>query len=269
MLWEERSLSTIYPLMMLVISTAALYGGGVVLNDVFDAALDKVERPERPIPSGLISKISAAVLGVLLLLLGIGAAAISHRENYFNPSLILAATIAIAAVIYDKWAKHHPVAGPLTMGLCRGCNLLLGMSVVAHALEYYWYFAIVPMIYIAAITMISRGEVHGGKKSTLYLASALYIVVVCCILYYAFSNITLDRTLPFLLLFALMIFIPLQKAIIKPDGPRIGKAVKSGVIGLIAMNASWAAASGDIYFALLIIVLLPISLLLARAFAVT
>lgn len=49
----------------------------------------------------------------------------------------------------------------------------------------------------------------------------------------------------------------------------IGKAVKSGVIALIAMNAAWAAAFGDLYFALLIIILLPVSLLLARMFAVT
>ncbi len=41
---------------LLVLATIGLYGGGVVFNDVFDAALDKVERPERPIPSGLIQK---------------------------------------------------------------------------------------------------------------------------------------------------------------------------------------------------------------------
>ena len=43
-------------IILLILSTAFLYGGGVVMNDVFDADLDKVERPERPIPSGLIKK---------------------------------------------------------------------------------------------------------------------------------------------------------------------------------------------------------------------
>jgi 4-hydroxybenzoate polyprenyltransferase len=252
-----------------ILSTSCLYGGGVVLNDVFDAELDKIERPERPIPSGLISKGSAAVFGTLLLFIGIIAAAFANIENRYPVSLILAIIIALAAVVYDKWMKHHNFLGPLTMGFCRGCNLLLGMSLIPGALQLYWYLALVPVVYIAAITMISRGEVHGGKRTTLYLAAAFYIIVVLAIVCISFLNNTLVKTIPFVALFSFLIFIPLQKAILKPEGPNIGRAVKAGVIALIAMNAAWAAAFGDLYFALLIIVLLPLSLLLARLFAVT
>jgi 4-hydroxybenzoate polyprenyltransferase len=35
----------------LLLATAALYAGGIVLNDVFDREIDKLERPDRPIPS--------------------------------------------------------------------------------------------------------------------------------------------------------------------------------------------------------------------------
>ncbi|MGB3292783.1 MAG: hypothetical protein WBB01_07355, partial [Phormidesmis sp.] len=38
-------------LVWLLLATTGLYAGGVVFNDVFDAELDTVERPERPIPS--------------------------------------------------------------------------------------------------------------------------------------------------------------------------------------------------------------------------
>src|SRR3954447_3256538 len=55
------------PVVLLALSTTGLYGGGVVFNDVFDAELDKIERPERPIPSGLIAKRGAALLGAILL----------------------------------------------------------------------------------------------------------------------------------------------------------------------------------------------------------
>jgi 4-hydroxybenzoate polyprenyltransferase len=266
---EEKSFRPFIPILLLIISTAGLYGGGVVLNDVFDAELDKIERPERPIPSGLISKTSAAVFGVLLLIIGIIAAGLSDRENIFSFTTLIALVIALAAVAYDKWAKHNSFLGPLTMGFCRGCNLLLGISIVTFALQQLWYIALVPLVYIAAITMISRGEVHGGKKTTLYLAAFLYIIVLFSIVLFSAKNNTLEKTVAFLILFALMIFLPLQRAIIKPEGPRIGKAVKGGVIALIAMNAAWAAAFGDIYFAAAIIILLPVSLLIARAFAVT
>ncbi len=55
----------------------------------------------------------------------------------------------------------------------------------------------------------------------------------------------------------------------KPDGAKIGRAVKSGVIGLIMMNASLAAAFGDLIIAGIILLLFPVSFLLAKAFAVT
>ena len=257
------------PVILLVISTIGLYGGGVVFNDVFDAELDKVERPERPIPSGLIPKRSAALAATFLLVIGITAAAVVHPQGLLSASGILAIATAAAAVVYDKWGKHHSVLGPLNMGLCRGLNLLLGISIWPEALSHYWFLSLVPILYIAAITMISRGEVHGGKKSTLYGAVALYSIVIVSILVMAYINHHLAPATVFLMFFAGMIFPPLQKAIKEPKGPLIGKAVKAGVIALILMNAAWAGAVGALYLAIIILALLPLSIGLAKLFAVT
>jgi 1,4-dihydroxy-2-naphthoate octaprenyltransferase len=256
------------PIILLCLSTVGLYGGGVVLNDVFDAELDAIERPERPIPSGLIAKKNAALFGSLLLLIGIVAAAFVH-PYFISSATLLAIGIAVASVLYDGWGKHHAYLGPLNMGLCRGLNLLLGVSIVLHALQSFWYLGFVPVIYIAAVTTISRGEVHGGKKRVLYFAAFLYSLVLFSILGVAYQNGHLLPALLLILLFAFMIFNPLQKAIQHPVGARIGKAVKAGVLSLIVMNAAWAAAFGQPYLALVILMLLPISLGLAKLFAVT
>lgn len=263
--WNGVSVSST---LLLVLSTIGLYGGGVVMNDVFDAELDKVERPERPIPSGAVSKEAASFLGVALLVMGVVAAAFSHPANVFSLSAVLAFVIAVAALVYDKWGKHQFYLGPVNMGLCRGLNLLLGMSLFPAAVAHYWWLGLVPVTYIAAITMISRGEVHGSGRRTLLGAVAMYAAVVMVILCIALANHALNA-IAFLLLFCFMIFFPLQKAIRRPKGPLIGKAVKAGVIALIVMNAAWAAAFGSFYFALCILTLLPLSLLLAKAFAVT
>ncbi len=256
------------PVLLLVVSTIGLYGGGVVFNDVFDAELDKVERPERPIPSGLIPKKAAAWFAFLLLLMGVVAAALVHK-SILSISTGLAIAIAIASVVYDKWGKHHSFLGPINMGLCRGLNLLLGMSILPQGLEQYWFLGFVPIVYIAAITMISRGEVHGGRKNTLYGAVFLYVVVLLALLKLSYNKGNLLLALLFIIAFAVMIFRPLLKAIKNPIGPRIGKAVKWGVLALILMNAAWAAAFGAFYVSLVIILLLPLSLLLAKLFAVT
>lgn len=261
---QSFSLQNLIPVLLLCFSTIGLYGGGVVFNDVFDATLDKTERPERPIPSGLIMIGEAATLGASLLLAGIAAAFLASFA-----SGILAIAVAASALIYDKYGKHYSFAGPLNMGLCRGLNLLLGISIVATAVNNWWYLALVPILYIASITMISRGEVHGGSKRILYLASLLYVVVIGLILYFAFALGGILFAAVFLLLFAWMIFNPLVKAINEPIGKNIGKAVKAGVLALILMNAAWAAAFGSLYLALIIILLLPLSLKLGKIFAVT
>jgi 4-hydroxybenzoate polyprenyltransferase len=248
----------------LIIATIGLYGGGVVMNDVFDAELDAVERPERPIPSGLISKAEGIVLGLVLLTAGIFCAFLVSPL-----SGVLAFTITVAALLYDKWGKHHSVLGPLNMGICRGLNLLLGLSILPVQVGEYYYLALVPIIYIAAITMISQGEVHGGKRSTLFIAAALYLLSMASILYVASAREQAIATLIFIVIWALMVFLPLKKALRKPEGRMLGRAVKAGVLALILMNAAWASAFGVTYLALMIVLLLPLSILLAKVFAVT
>ena len=250
--------------LLLCISTIGLYAGGIVFNDIFDAELDKVERPERAIPSGAINIGEAIILGSVLLLLGIISAL-----SFSTISGALALMITIAALTYNKFSKHHLFIGPLNMGLCRALNLLLGLSIVPIALEEWYFLGIIPLIYIFSITMISQGEVHGGSKKNLYIGGILYLIVISAILYYSLIQFKVLLTLVFILPFAIMIFKPLFKAIQKPIGKNIGKAVKAGVISLILMDAAWAAAFGFLYAAIFIACLLPLSIWLSKRFAVT
>jgi 4-hydroxybenzoate polyprenyltransferase len=249
---------------LLVVSTLGLYGGGVVMNDVFDAKLDGIERPERPIPSGKVPLSSATVLGISLLLLGILAAAMFSLQ-----SGMIAIIVALLTILYNRFAKHHVFFGPLTMGMCRGGNLILGMSVLPESFQSWAWVALFPIIYIGAITLISQDEVHGGKKTTLYIAAVFYGIVLLSQLKLANEHGNLLYTVPFVLLHAWFIFRPLWNAMQNPIGPLIGKAVKAGVISLIVMNASWCVAFGLWPVALAVLALLPLSMLLAKVFAVT
>lgn len=257
------------PLLLLVACTLGLYGGGVMFNDVFDRELDRVERPERPIPSGLVSARQASAVAAFLLLAAIALAALVHPGQPLSVTTLLAAATALAALVYDKWGKHQSLLGPINMGLCRGLNLLLGISIVPAMVGQLWWLALVPVVYIAAITMISRGEVHGGRSVILWFAALLYLLVMAAILGFAASRQQLLPAAILVALFAALVFPPLLQAIRQPAGPRIGKAVKYGVLALIVMNAAWVAATGNIGFAVLVLALLPLSILLAKLFAVT
>ena len=109
---ELRRLPFDRTLWMLLACSAGLYLSGMVLNDVFDAQLDSEERPERPIPSGQISRRAAAIFGSLLMGLGILAGG-----TVGTATLITALGLAACVIAYDRFLKAT-IAGPLAMGSC-------------------------------------------------------------------------------------------------------------------------------------------------------
>ncbi len=249
----------------LLLSTTGLYGGGVVFNDVFDAGLDAKERPERPIPSGRASIKIATLLGSLLLGMGVVAAA---QVSWLSATV--ACGVAFAAVVYDAFGKHHPVFGPVNMGICRGGNLLLGVSVIPIMMVQYWFLALIPVVYIAAITVLSRGEVHGAKGSTVIIAPLLIGIVIAGLLGLGYlKEYQVLAALPFVVLFAIRVLFPFIQAVRKPTSQQIRTAVKVGVLSLIILDATVAAGFTNWQYGLLVLSLLPISMTLAKIFAVT
>jgi 4-hydroxybenzoate polyprenyltransferase len=75
--------------------------------------------------------------------------------------------------------------------------------------------------------------------------------------------------LPFIATHFYLIFNKLYVAIKNPIGPNIGKTVKTGVLTLILMNAAWVSLSGQWEMAIFVVLLLPVSILLGKKFAVT
>lgn len=270
--WDYMATNWIYGdqqfwlnLLWLSLSTIGLYAGGVAFNDIADAELDAIERPERPIPSGRASKSKATIMSLALLIFGVLAAA----QVNFTAALI-AAAVALLAVVYDYWGKHQRILGPINMGLCRSGNLLLGISVAPEVLEKIWPIAILPLIYVAAITMISRGEVHGKNRNALFGGGLMYASIFVAIFGLAYlESPGYLQVIPFLALLGYMLFPPLAKAIRTQEPKFIGKSVKAAVISLIIVNASIATAFSGWPIGIIVLLLLPVSLWLAKKFAVT
>jgi 4-hydroxybenzoate polyprenyltransferase len=270
--WDAMATNWIYGdqdfwwnLLWLSLSTIGLYGGGVAFNDIADAELDAIERPERPIPSGRVSKKGAIGMASLLLLAGIACA---FQVNLWAGGLAIA--VACCALLYDYWGKHQHIFGPINMGLCRSGNLLLGISVVPALLNTAWYLGLLPLVYVAAITIISRGEVHGKNRNALFLGAGMYTTIFVAIFILAFEKSPgYLQILPFLAFLGYRLFPPLFQAIQTQEPRYIGKSVKAAVLSLIVVNASLATAFSGWPIGLLILVLLPISLGFAKKFAVT
>jgi 4-hydroxybenzoate polyprenyltransferase len=252
-------------LILLVLASVALYAGGVVLNDVFDLKIDQVERPERPIPSGTVPLRTASFLGFGLLLLGFFLSLLVGTR----PALVTL-VLALMIMLYNAIAKHHVFFGPLAMGSCRGLNLLLGMSLFGLPPLPLLYYMLLPLIYIGAVTLVSRGEVHGRNRNNIVLSGVMYAVVAGLIVVLMPKTMVIWLSiLPFLLLFILAIYRPLIKAYKVNSPENIKKAVKAGVLSLVLMDATIATSVSSWWVGLAIVFLLPLSFFLSKRFSVT
>ncbi len=250
---------------LLIASGVLLYAGGVVMNDVCDAAEDARTRPERPISSRRMSRPVAAAWGMTLLTAGAAAAfAVGPMPG------MVASLLALTALLYDVVAKHRRWLGPFTMGACRGLNLLLGVSAAPAALLGAGYVALVPLLYIAAITLTSSREVDGGDRRTFALTFVLLAAVMVALVLLAWgSTPTLLTLAPFAILLLLRLGPPFWAAWRQPDAANVRAAVKRGVLSIIVLDAAITTIfAGPLWGLLVLMLALPAAQLGAR-FAVT
>jgi 4-hydroxybenzoate polyprenyltransferase len=251
--------------LLLVLATIGLYGGGIVFNDIFDFEDDKINRPERVLPSGKISMTEAVLFGSGLFLLGVVAA-------FFVSTVsgILATAICVLALSYDKYAKHQAFLGPLNMGLCRSLNLFLGMSIVTETIYQMWFIGFIPLIFIAAITLVGQKEAHGNNKNSIIKAIVLDTLVTSFFVILMLNDyLNTWVTIPFLVFWYGINLNAKTKALKNNQPKQIQLAVKTGVLSLIPLNAIYVVGFSNWYYAILLIGLLPISIAIAKYYAVT
>ena len=181
-----------------VIASLLLYCGGLILNDVFDLAEDRRERPDRPLAAGQINVKIATAVAAALLIGGIAAAS-------FNGQLCgaIASLLALAVVCYNAGVKRIPIVGAFNMGLCRGLSVLLGLAISSSlslgqsspqsflAMENIemllsWpFYSITPMIlYVASVTFIASGETKTAKmRIRPWLPGIVAVAWMFCVFY--------------------------------------------------------------------------------------
>ncbi len=152
-------------LALLCVASVCLYGAGMILNDCFDYAEDLAERPNRPLPSGRVSRRAAWLAGSALLVAGIAVAAAASMR-----SATIAAILAVAIVLYDGVLKGGPAA-PVAMAACRALNWLLGLSAVAFTTADAW-LALPVFFYVAGLTTLSTVETTAASRAPVAVCAA-------------------------------------------------------------------------------------------------
>ncbi|MGA1875408.1 MAG: UbiA family prenyltransferase [bacterium] len=144
---------------LLITVSLFLYTAGLILNDYCDRGLDMVERPKRPLPSGRVSPQSALAAALVL----IGIALVLALGYPIRPAFWLACGLVVLIFLYNGPGRKIPWLGFITMGLCRGGNVLLGASLGRNPFSGpVLAGAGVETMYIVSISVLACHEIEGS-----------------------------------------------------------------------------------------------------------
>lgn len=139
---------TIIPETLFLFAIVALItSAGNVINDFFDAEIDAINRPDRPIPSGAVRRGAARGFAVMLFLAGI-------LLSLFTNSLCIGITIinSFVLIAYAAKLKSTPLFGNIAVAYLSASIFLFGGALNG-------WDGLIHIIPIAAITffaMLSR-----------------------------------------------------------------------------------------------------------------
>jgi 4-hydroxybenzoate polyprenyltransferase len=265
----------------LAVASMLLYAGGTALNDWADADVDAVERPERPIPSGVVPR--RAALGVGLAALGAGIAVAATVGPISGTAALL---LAVVVAAYDTLLKSG-LAGYLAMGTARGLNVLLGATLagpaVLAALDVgsdglagsALPLVVVPAAvlgYIAVLTAMADHEATGGSRRRILATGVTSVLAASVVGIVLFTTGPAPSALAVGLL-ALGAFLArtgraLGRAYADPVPETVGPAVGTCVVGETLLVGGAAAAAG-LGWALAALSLLVPATVLSRRFDVS
>jgi len=154
------------PSLLLAVIVALITAGGNVINDIFDIDIDRINRPDRPLPAGKISPGAAKTYALALFLSGIVLAALT------TPLCLAIALInSVILVAYAARLKRTPLIGNVAVAYLTASVFLFGGA-------FAGVFGLISNLSLAAITLLAtlarevlkdaedvEGDAAGGART--------------------------------------------------------------------------------------------------------
>jgi 4-hydroxybenzoate polyprenyltransferase len=231
---------------------AAAYVAGMFLNDAYDRDIDARQRPDRPIPAGLVDAREVFAVGAGLLVLGVALLVlVGMRRGHTGDAVVGSLALGAAILVYDAWHKGNPIA-PLLMGLCRALvYVAVGLALSGSVSSLAAFGAAAMLAYVAGLSEVSRSE-RAPWHAMVLLGAAPIVLLIGCVRAPVAIAITCAL--------AGIVVMAIRRS-------RAGEPERATVLllaGLSFVDASLLAAHGDLILAGLAIVAMPLTRSLQR-----
>lgn len=142
--------SSIENMLLAAIVPMLIGAGGNIVNDYFDRFIDAVNKPWRPIPSGMINPSTAHIASIGFMITGVALSLLLPP-----PCFIIAVIASLLLYEYSRWIKKTGVPGNIVIALLSGLNILYGGFATGNPEA-----SILPSLY--AFLLIFGREIYKG-----------------------------------------------------------------------------------------------------------
>ena len=154
---------TVIPgVLLLFVVVTLITAAGNVINDYFDVEIDRVNRPDRPIPSGQVILPAARAYALVLFVTGIFVC-------FFTNELCIAIAVfnSLLLIAYAARLKRTPLFGNITVSFLAASMFLFGGALNGlPGLFHVLPFAVMTFFAMLARELVKDGEdVEGDKAS--------------------------------------------------------------------------------------------------------
>lgn len=134
--------------------------GANVINDFFDVEIDRINKPHRPIPSGLISKRFALFIYFACTILGLLVASFLNEIAFM---IVFFSSVVI--FLYSYILKRVPLVGNFTVAFITGLAFIFAGSVVGNFKDALFPFLFAFMINFGREIIKDIEDIEGDLKS--------------------------------------------------------------------------------------------------------
>jgi geranylgeranylglycerol-phosphate geranylgeranyltransferase len=177
-------IETVYGFLSVFFISASI----LVLNDYFDVETDKVNAPQRPIPSNAVTRAEALLLSLILVIAGL---ILSFMLSF--SSFIIIIFLLLIGFLYNRHFKKSGLPGNLMVSISVGMTFIFGgISVGLPFNKMSWYFGIIAALIdlgeeIAADSMDIEGDmlinsnslaIKYGKQTAIKVSVTVFVTVI-------------------------------------------------------------------------------------------
>ncbi|MBL0176370.1 MAG: UbiA family prenyltransferase [Ignavibacteria bacterium] len=170
------------------LSVFCISASALILNDYFDLEIDRINAPERPLPSGQVTRRDVVLLSTGVTLPGFAAGFLIGGS-----ALVVVVFVWVVGFLYNWKFKRAGVLGNLMVCTSVGMTFILGGITVNKPFEsIVWFFGLWVMLVdlgeeIAADAMDMEGDkalgsrslaVLYGREQALRISAAIFLLVV-------------------------------------------------------------------------------------------